>query len=72
MNHLKVLVDATKRGLCLHLVYDDNGHWAVSDASMGACGPNPEVIVVSIDRGAWKRTPEKAIEYWAKQRGEKA
>jgi len=71
MNHLEELQKLTKKGICPHLVYDDRCHWAATDASMNQVGQKPEAFTVFVEKKAWKRTPQKAIEAYLKAGGEK-
>lgn len=69
---LNYLEDACKKGSCLGLINDDNGHWAVSDSGVQSCpeGRDPQEIDTTffVFPGEWKNTVREAIEHYIKER----
>ena len=54
------LIEWSKEGYCPQLMYDDNGHWAVSFDSFGPASGGQETVFY--DGVIWKDTPLEAVE----------
>jgi len=68
---LDFLQKACKKGACLGLINDDNGHWAVSDSGTQNVpkSRDPEDIDTTffVFKGEWKDSIRKAIRDYAKE-----
>jgi len=63
MNNLEWLVFMTEKGYCPNLIYDDNGHWAISMCSYGYFDKEVQSdITVCIEPFEWSNTIEEAFE----------
>ena len=57
----KFLMTSADEGKCLQLVYDDEGHWAISDTgSMTVGGKSPDIVAMVLEKW-WENSPEEAI-----------
>lgn len=63
------LVALTKRGDAPNLVYDDNGHWAVSGDGCQTVSavPSDATITVFVKKRWWKDGPLEAIQAYLKR-----
>jgi hypothetical protein len=63
-----ILVHFTKFGEAPSLLYDDNGHFAVSGDGFQEVplGNDPETIVIStlVKQEYWKKSPKEALKYY--------
>lgn len=57
----EILVKLTELGFAPALVYDDNGHWAVSMQGVSPAKEKPEAMTVLLQDVDWCNTPKEAF-----------
>ena len=63
---LRKFMEWADKGLCPHLVFNDNGWWAVSFEGIGPVSmnepPSDGQFHVNVEAGQWRRTVREAID----------